>query len=313
MDKLTGILQTVIPVLVLISAGVFLKKKTILKREGVADLKTLTAKFFIPVVVFKAFYNASYSVDMLYIAAAVFAVCGAMFAAGFLINKAVGSKLKTLPYLMTGFEAGMLGYALYTLLFGADNLQYFATVDLGQVFFIFTIYISMLMFTVSNGKNKVTLPDVLKGMVRSPIFIMAAAGIAFGVSGLGRLIQASAAGGVLERVLDMLTAPVAAIVLIAVGYDLDMGKMDLRLTVITVLSRLALMCAFLAVILFGLGSLIKINEYLKWAFILMFLLPPPFIAVYVDDERENALLCPTLFIYTVITLAGFTAIAYAVA
>lgn len=313
MDKLTGILQTVIPVLVLISAGVLLRMKNILKAEGVAGLKTLVVKFFIPVVVFRAFYGAVYSVDMLFIAIAVFAVCSAMFAAGFLINKAAGSKLKTLPYLMTGFEAGMLGYALYTLLFGADKLQYFASVDLGHVFFIFTIYISMLLFTVSNGKNRVTLPDALKSMIRSPIFIAAAAGIAVGVSGLGKMIQLSAAGGILERVLDMLTAPVAALVLLAVGFDLDVGKMDLKLTVITVLSRLILMCAFLAAVLFGLGKLIKINEYLKWAFILMFLLPPPYIAVYVDDERENALICPVLFIYTIITLLAFTAIAYAVA
>ena len=39
--------------------------------------------------------------------------------------------------LMTGFEGGMLGFALYPLLYGTRAP--FAIVDMGQVFFVFSI------------------------------------------------------------------------------------------------------------------------------------------------------------------------------
>lgn len=309
MDKLIGILKIVMPVLVMISIGFLCKKRNIIKKEGITGLKTFAVKIIIPFIIIKGFYNASFNFDILIIAIVMFLCCSVAFILGFLIKRLTRTKLRTLPFLMTGFEAGMFGYALYTLLFGADNVSYMVLICLGTTLFIFTIYISMLL----PSSNTITFKDSLKNIAKSRMFIAIVIGLTIGITGLGALIDNSAAGEIVKNILDIITSPIAAIILLVVGYELDFGKINIKLTLITVFSRLIIMGLLCFAVITLLDAVISINEYLRWAFILLFMLPPPFISVYVDDENENALLCPTLFIYTIITLIVFTVIAYIIA
>lgn len=49
-----------------------------------------------------------------------------------------------MPLLMTSAEGGMLGYALYALLCGADQTKMYAMVDIGQTMFAFTVFLTAL-------------------------------------------------------------------------------------------------------------------------------------------------------------------------
>lgn len=52
------------------------------------------------------------------------------------------------------------------------------------------------------------------------------------------------------------------------------------------------------------------NDALKWAFVLMFMLPPPFVLpVFVEDNRESAFVSASLSLSTVLSLAAFAVIA----
>jgi len=65
-----------------------------------------------------------------------------------------------------------------------------------------------------------------------------------------------------------------------------------------------------AAVIFGLGALMPMSDALKWAFVLMFMLPPPYVLpVYVEDDRENGFVSTTLSLYTVLSLAAFAVIA----
>jgi hypothetical protein len=213
--------------------------------------------------------------------------------------------MTTVPFLFTGFEAGMLGYALYTLLFGADAVSDFATVDLGQVLFVFTVYLSIL-----KGQKQGSVKQTIKGMVTSPVIISIAIGVILGATGLGSLISASPAGPIVLGIFDFIAAPTAAVILFVVGYELEFGQAKLKLALSVVFMRIVMMAALGALVLLGLSAVIHVSETLKWAIILMFMLPPPFVLpIFGRNEDESAFVSASLSISTLLSLAAFTVIA----
>lgn len=305
MEKLTGVLQMILPVVLMLAIGMVCRIKGIVQKQGIAGLKALVVNVTLPAVLIKAFYTASYGLGIVITALSMFAVCLLAMGLGFAFKKLTKTQMSTVPFLFTGFEAGMLGYALYSLLFGADAVTDFATVDLGQVLFVFTVYLTML-----SGESQRSPKAIIKGMLSSPVIISIAVGVILGATGLAGIISASAAGGIVMGVLDFVAAPTAAVILFVVGYELEFRKAKLSLAVSVVFSRLVMMAALCALVLLGLGAVIHVSETLKWAVILMFLLPPPFVLpIFGKNENEGAFVSASLSLSTLLSLAAFAVIA----
>lgn len=305
MDKLIGVLQMILPVMLMLFIGMICRKKGIVQKQGIAALKALVVNITLPAVLIKAFYTASYGLGIVVTALSMFAVCLAALGLGFAFKKFTKTQMTTVPFLFTGFEAGMLGYALYTLLFDADAVTDFATVDLGQVLFVFTVYL-----TVLNGDARRSPKAVIKGMVSSPVIISIAIGVLLGATGLAGIINASPAGSIVMGALDFIAAPTAAVILFVVGFELEFKKAKLSLALSVVFSRLIIMAVLCVLVLFGLGAVIPVSETLKWAVILMFLLPPPFVLpIFGKNENENAFVSASLSLSTLLSLAAFAVIA----
>ncbi len=299
-----GILKMILPVLIMIAVGAVCRKKGVVQRQGVAGLKALIVNVCLPAVLIGAFYRAQYSIDIVVTALSMFVICLAALGLGFLVKRFSKAKMRSTPFLMTGFEAGMLGYALFTLLFGAARITYFATADLGQVLFVFTVYLVLL-------KKEASFKDSVKTMVKSPVIISIVLGVVIGATGLGRMVDASAAGETVSYIFEFIAAPTAVLILFVIGYELELKKLNLRITLSTLLARAALMALLCVALLAAIGLIITVSEYLKWALILMFVLPPPFIIpIFVDNSDENAYVSATLSSYTVLSLIAFALIAY---
>jgi predicted permease len=305
MDILSGILKTIIPVILLLAIGMICKRKNLIQKSAIDGLKFLVVNICLPAVLFSAFYKAAFSVDIVIITITMFLLCCAVLGLGFLFKKAFRFQARTMPFLMSGFEAGMLGYALYTLLFGADAITSFATVDLGQVLFVFTVYIVLLRKN-SGG----TLKSSLAAMIKSPVIIAVLAGVVIGAAGLGHMLSQTGAGEVVQYTLDLIKAPTAVLILLVVGYEIGFAKSNIRSILSVVFLRLITMGILCAAIILSIGPVIHMSKTILWAFILMFLLPPPFVLpVYVESEDENAFITSTLSVYTVLALIGFIVIA----
>ncbi len=72
------------------------------------------------------------------LALAVFAACAVMGGVGAALQRAARLPRPETRLLFQGFEAGMLGYALFVALHGDDRLPAFAALDMGQVLYVFT-------------------------------------------------------------------------------------------------------------------------------------------------------------------------------
>ena len=97
----------------------------------------------------------------------------------------------------------MLGYALFALIGGSGATSVFATVDIGQTMFAYTVYLSALKIT---DGQKTGARDVLAGLVSNKACLGMAAGIILGVSGAGSAVLGSQIGGIVTSLINFITA-----------------------------------------------------------------------------------------------------------
>lgn len=298
MENLFRILQTALPVLAALALGVLCRKLNFLTRDGVDTLKKVVVNLTLPAVVFAAFATAEYSLQTIAIPVLVFLLCCAGLGLGKVLARLLRLPGRVTPYLAGGFEAGMLGYALFALLFPQASSARFAILDLGQTLFVFTLYKALL----SGGKETKSL---WKDIVNTPILWGTFAGLLVGATGLFGWMVQNGSAAVVTSLTDFLSAPTGMMILLAVGYDLDFGQIRWRETVRFVVLRLAAMAILFAVLLLVNRTLLH-GIIFEGAALLLFILPPPYVLpIFADEPSQRAQISSALSALTVVTLLFF--------
>ncbi len=307
MILISSIASKVLPVLIVLFIGYLCKTKKFFDQNGLLTLKSIIGNITLPVVLFGAFFNADYSRTTFFVFVLVFLSCVIALLVGFLIVKILKLNNIFLPYLVTGFEAGMLGYGLYSVLMGNDKTHVFAVADLGQSIFVFTVFLALLR---SLSSVKMSTKEAVLDVVKNPPFIGMALGIICGLSGLSGTINASAFGEVLNSIVSFISAPTAVLILIVVGYELSFKKKLLKPVFLTIGLRYVIMAALLALTSFILFSIIPFNNELMIALVILFSLPPPFvIPIYAKAENDSDYISTTFSFSTLFAIVIFIIIA----
>lgn len=300
---ITEILSKVLPVLVMIALGRLCETKQIINDEQHAGLKAIVSDILLPVVLFQAFFTADYGKRMLLVFVLVFVGYGAALAAGYALRRFVKPYDRFMPLLMTSAEGGMLGYALYALLCGADQTKTYALVDIGQTVFAYTVFLTALK---AAGGEKMTPKFIMKNIVTNNGCIGMLSGIVLGALGVYRAIDGTAAGEIVSSLLSFITAPTSALILIIMGYQLHVSKQLLRPVLTTMglrLGVLAVVCAVVSGILF---AVIPFDKGLLLALMLQYTLPAPFIIpLYADLGDDAEYVSTTLSLGTVLAVLLF--------
>lgn len=300
---ITEILSKVLPVLVMIALGRLCETKQIINDEQHAGLKAIVGDILLPVVLFQAFFTADYGKRMLLVFVLVFVGYGAALAAGYVLRRFVKPYGRFMPLLMTSAEGGMLGYALYALLCGADQTKTYAMVDIGQTVFAYTVFLTALK---AAGGEKMTPNFIVKNIVTNKACIGMLSGIVLGALGVYRAIDGTAAGEIVSSLLSFITAPTSTLILIIMGYQLHVSRQLLRPVLTTMglrLGVLAVVCAAVSGILF---AVIPFDKGLLLALMLQYTLPAPFIIpLYADLGDDAEYVSTTLSLGTVLAVLLF--------
>lgn len=298
------VIRMVLPVLIMIGIGCICCKKNIFDMNGLKGLKAIIGDVMLPVTLFNAFLTAEYNARIVVVFLVVYIGFGIAIGIGFLLRRFVKPYGKFLPFLLAGGEGGMLGYALYGLIAGSQSG--FATVDLGQTVFAYTIWLGLLT-SVEGGE--VSARKLLKNMFSNKCFLGMALGILLGATGVGGLIMSSAAGSVVSSVIQMITAPVSAIVLLMVGYELSL-KMDLMIPVAkTIVFRLIIMGGLLVISNLIIFHIFPFDKSLEIALMVLYALPAPFIIpIFADVGEDGKYISTALSMHTLVTVILFAAI-----
>ena len=306
MSRTVEIVRTILPVLIMLGVGMLCRGRGILPREGINALKTVVVNITLPAVLLGAFATTAYTLMDLVIPLMMFAVCCLAWALGRAAEKAFRMKSRFIPFLTTGFEAGMLGYALFTMLYGAEKTADFARIDLGQVLFVFTLYKILLGL---NDPARKTTRELWREMAFSPIILAIAAGVILGATGLYQALIPSGVSGILTACTDFLAAPTSAIILLTIGYDLVLSDIPWA----SAGKAVALRFAILMLLRFALVAALRWiwpEAGLTQAINVMFILPPPFVLpVFADDAEQRVYVASVLSLSTVVSILGFAVLA----
>ncbi len=292
------ILNTIIPVILMLCIGVIARRSKLLSREGINALKSIVVNITLPAVMLNAFATMDYSVNNIIMTAVMFVSC----VAALLLGKLAAGGSRFTPFLTTGFEAGMLGYSLFMLLYGSENISAFAYIDLGQVLFVFTLY-KILLGADSDDKPKASV--LVREMLTSPTVIAIICGVILGATGIYRALEGIGVSSLIDACTDFVSAPTGAVILITIGYDLVLSDIPWKSVIRVLVSRIVIM-ALLRVAVGAVVHAIGMGEILDPALNIMFILPPPYVLpVFADDEKQRNFVSSSLSVTTLATIVCF--------
>ena len=301
MEWIISVAQTVLPVFLALALGMLCRQRQILSREGVDALKKVAVNLTLPFVLFDAFAKAEYSLSTLTIPILVFLVCCAALLLGVAAARLCAVEGRLSPFLASGFEAGMLGYALFVVLFPQTSTSQFAILDLGQTLFVFTLYKGLL-----SGRSD--WKAIGRDMVESPVLWAVLSGVLVGATGLYARMAQWGVSGMVDAVTGFLAAPTGVIILLAVGYDLVLREIPWKKTGGLIIMRLSIMAVLLGVVLL-LNRTVLGGVIFEGAAVLLFILPPPYvIPVFADAHGERAQISTTLSALTLVTILLFAVV-----
>lgn len=303
---MSDIINRVLPILLLLAVGAGMRRARFISASTVADLRKIVVNFALPAVLFTAFLDVEFTSSDLALVAATFVLSVALYALGLLLRARFASEHEYFPFLMTGFEAGMLGISLFGSAYGLDKVGFFAVVDLGHELFIWFVFLALLMVKRDGIRDP---RQLVASFFASPVIIAILAGVVANLLDLGQDLRDWPVTGGVMNTLGFLAALTVPLILVIVGYGIHLDTAGMREAVVPVATRMAVTLP-LALILPPLlaGNLLGSNDYAQAALFTLLILPPPFILpLYmrsgIDDERRYV--NNVLSLYTVVSILLF--------
>jgi predicted permease len=307
-------LSKVLPILLLIGLGAALRRLRFLQPETIQDFKRLIVNITLPAALFLAFSQVTIEPRYLVIVVSVFTACTLVLFAGRRLGAAVGLGSAYFPSLITGFEAGMLGYAIYGAVYGAENLYKFGIVDLGQVLFVFFILVPGLQRMVTGAQP---LRSTLVSFAKTPVILAIVGGLLFRQVGLAAFFESRPLLDSLLATLSIVGSLTTPLVTLVIGYELVFRPGAMHKPVITAGVRLVIWVS--AGLLFAwlvVGRILHLDTAFQAAVLTLVLLPGPFVIPMfmgdpsgadgaVDEGIEANYVVNTLTLGTIITLFAY--------
>lgn len=301
MSTIISVIETALPVFLALAIGMWCRNKQFITREGVDTLKKVIINITLPFVLFNSFATAEYSIDSLILPVLIFIICCIMLVLGFFVIRATKTQSRLAPFLASGFEAGMLGFALFALLFPNESISKFAILVLGQEIFVFTLYKMLLT-------GKTSFKAIIQDFFTSPTLIAVILGLLVGATGLYAQFVRWNIAGIIESVTNFVSAPTGMIILLAVGFDLVIKEIPWKNTIGLVAMRMGIAGIMLAVLIL-LNRTVLNGMIFEGAAVLLFILPSPFvIPIFSDEPSERVQISSALSALTLVSMLLFAVI-----
>lgn len=301
----------VLPIISLVLIGFIIKRINFIQKESVSDIRKLVLNLALPCLVYTAFYRLQLEKKLLVIILTISLVSILMILIGNLIGKALCIKNPYFPLLFGSFEPGMMGYSMFTAIYGANEIGKLAVMDLGQVFFIFFIWMPLLTKKSQGIKG---IKNILKSFFTSPIVIAIFLGVITSLTASQDFYNNQVFLSLFDVVnkLANLTIPLVTTI---IGYELEISRSHVKLPLITIACRMTLLICFSLIInKYIISTILGLPKIYESALFTMFILPPSFIATLFikdGDEENNQYVINTLSISILASLTVFiTSIAF---
>ena len=305
------VLEIVLPVLAMIILGILCRKWKLLDQSGVNNMKTLVTNIMLPVAIFHALATAEYSGKIGILVLIMFVMLLISFGAGFWMKRFMDEPYKKyLPFLVCIYEGGMMAYPLYTSLCGSENLSQIAVLDIAGLLFGFSVYMGMLGQT-ENGE-KINAKSLFYSALRTPAFIGTVLGIIAGLTRMITRLLDSPFGNCYLSVENILTTAITPIILIVVGYSMELAPELISPCLKTILLRVLLQAVMIAGVLMTVKYLAGGSRLLNLAVITYMSSPATFsMQTFLRKKESSAYASTTNSLYCVVSILVYITLAVA--
>jgi len=236
MDQVILIFNRIAPIFLLLFLGKWIQKKTFLSDETVSAIKKLVVNITLPAVLFISFLNIDLQLVYIWFIPIIMSICLVLYLLGAKIHRSLGIKGEYFPFLITGFEYGMIGVSLFGAAYGLDQLGKIAIIDFGQEMFVWFIYMALL----TRKREGTTKPiDLLRMFASSPVILAIFAGIILNLAGLPGVIGFFPFAEGLINGVELIGSLTVPLILIIVGYGIQIDKQEFAYSARVILIRLA--------------------------------------------------------------------------
>ena len=306
-----NVLEIVLPVLVMIVVGMLCRKWKILTRDGINNMKVLVTNVMLPVAIFHALATAEYNKETGILILIMFVMLVVSFGLGFLLKPFLkGTYQKYLPFMVSVYEGGLMAYPLYTSLCGSENLSRIAVLDIAGLLFGFSVYMGMLGQT-ENGE-KINAKSLFYSALRTPAFIGTVLGIIAGLTRMITRLLYSPFGNCYLSVENILTTAITPIILIVVGYSMELAPELISPCLKTILLRVLLQAVMIAGVLMAVKYLVGGSRLLNLAVITYMSSPATFsMQTFLRKKESSAYASTTNSLYCVVSILVYITLAVA--
>ena len=303
------VLEIIMPVLVMILLGIWCRKKNVLTQSGIDNIKSLVTNIMLPVAIFHALATAEYTGKIGILVGIMFVMLLISFSAGFLLKPLLEAPYKKyLPYMVCVYEGGMMAYPLYTSLCGSEHLSQIAVLDIAGLLFGFSVYMGMLGQTENGGK--ISAKALFFSAVKTPAFVASVLGIAAGLTGIISRLVESSFGGVYLSVENILTTSVTSMILLVVGYSMELTRELIRPCIKTIVLRICVQAVMMAGVLLAVHFLIGSSQLMDLAIILYMSAPATFsMQTFLKKKESSAYVSTTNSLYCIVSILVYMVLA----
>jgi predicted permease len=307
------LISRIIPIILLISLGVFIRRKRLLREESINDIKRFLLDFTLPAVLFISFINIKLEKGHLFLVAAITAMAVLIYYAGVALNKIKSISHPLLPLTISGFTFGLLGAPLFQTVFGIENLQHLSILDVGNEFFMWIFLVTVLKTKYSHEKFSF---KIIMDFLKHPIIQAVFWGILFNILGFADYFSSNFLLNGIYSAIRYIADISIPFILIVIGYMLRFNKAYLRKSAVLTLVRYAVMLlvgyAFKFLVI---DRFIRQSDIFNYAYFTFLILPAPYsLSVLLDPyfaDEDKELLSNVLVMNTVVCISiflGFVAV-----
>lgn len=303
------VLEIILPVFVMLILGIVCRKSKLLTKGGIDNMKILVTNIMLPVAIFHALATADYSLETGKMVGIMFVMLLLSFGMGFVLKPFLEDKYrKYLPFMVSVYEGGLMAYPLYTSLCGQENLSQIAVLDIAGLIFGFSIYMGMLG-QVENGE-KVNVKQLCMSALRTPAFIASVLGIIAGLSKVVVRLLDSPFGDTYLAVENILTTSVTAIILIVVGYSMELTPELIKPCLKTIFMRVIVQTIMAVGVIFTVHRFIGNKTLLDLAIITYMSAPATFsMQTFLKKEEGSAYVSTTNSMYCMVSILVYVILA----
>ena len=304
---MTALLEKLIPILLIMMVGWFLRKRRILSKEMVDELKVIIINVALPCILFLSFAGMTLDPRYILVVLIVIAMLTVFYSVGFLLKRRIPAVFGSIftPWFMTEYEFGMIGIGLFTAIWGIDKLPLFMLIGLGHEIYAWFVCIPYIQ---RKNSGAVKLRKTLINFAKTPVIIGIFGGIFANISGLYDLVGRYFWGKSLFSAMSTISGITVPLILIIVGYSLVLERGNARKIALFSIVKLSLVLSVGTAALILIKTLVgPIDPLFTTAFYAFVILPPSYLipVLVKDNEEERHFFSQAVVYYTLLTFIGY--------